>query len=70
MNAYIAAWNATVRGAPWGPTLLRAGLADPARAESAASAMKRQDGHLAALVPDLESALQRTSASAHNGAVA
>lgn len=70
VNAYIAAWTATMRGATWGPTLLRAGLADPARADVAASIMARKDVHLAAFVPDLETSLMRTAASARNGAVA
>src|ERR1700722_8929126 len=70
VNAYIAAWSATERDAPWGPALLRSGLADPTRAEAAASAMERKDGRLAAFVPDLESALMRIAASANNGAVA
>ncbi len=70
LNAYIAAWNATLRGATWGPTLLRSGLADPMRAESAASVMARKDGHLAAFVPDLDSALVRLAAGENSVAIA
>ncbi len=70
VNAYIAAWTATTRGAPWGPALLRAGLADPTRADAAASVMGRRDVHLAAFVGDLETSLIRIAASTHNGAVA
>jgi hypothetical protein len=69
VNAYIAAWNATVRGATWGPPTIRAGLADPARAEDAASVMTRKDGHLAPFVPDLEAALVRLSGSHNNVAL-
>jgi len=70
VNAYIAAWNATVRGCTWGPTLIRSGLADPARAETAASVMERKDGHLTAFVPDLETALVRLAAGANSVAIA
>ncbi len=69
-NAYIAAWTATQRGAPWGPALLRSGLSDPTRADVTASIMGRADVHLPAFVPDLESALVRIAASSRNGAVA
>jgi len=57
VNAYIAAWGAVGRGAPWGAELLKAGIAQPSRAELAASAMARGDAHLAAFVPDLANAL-------------
>jgi hypothetical protein len=69
-NAYIAAWNAMLRGATWGPALLRDGLADPTRAEAAASAMTRKDGHLATFVPDLDAALVRLAAGQHSVAIA
>ena len=65
VNAYIAAWSATKRGATWGAEILRKGLADPARADSAASAMQRKDPQLAAFVPDLEAALSRLAAGSH-----
>ncbi len=68
--AYVAAWNATVRGADWGPATLRAGLADPARAEEAASVMGRKDGHLVPFLPDLEAALLRLAAGHNNVALA
>jgi hypothetical protein len=66
MQPYKAAWAGVVRGAPWGTTLLRAGLADPKRADIAASAMQRHDAHLSAFVADLETALARLSASQEN----
>jgi hypothetical protein len=31
VSAYIAAWSAVTRGAPWGSTLVRSALADPTR---------------------------------------
>ena len=64
LNAYIAAWTATKRGADWGPAVLRAGLASPDRANDAASAMQRKDPLLATFVPDLEGALTRVAAGA------
>ncbi len=69
VNAYIAAWNATLRGSTWGPVMLRTGLADPTRAETAASVMTRKDGHLIPFIVDLESALSRLAASSNNGAI-
>jgi hypothetical protein len=70
VNAYIAAWTATTRGATWGPPMLRAGLSDPSRADIAASVMGRRDVHLAAFIPDLEASLVRIAAGGHNVAVA
>jgi hypothetical protein len=64
--AFKAAWSAVLRGAAWGPTMLREGLGDPTRAELAASAMDRHDPHLVVYVPDLEAALQRLSATLQN----
>jgi hypothetical protein len=69
-NVYVAAWSATLREAPWGPKVLRDGLADPTRAETAASKMDRFDVHAAAFVPDLEQALVRLSASTQNTSIA
>jgi hypothetical protein len=68
--AYVAAWNAIVRGAGWGSATLRAGLLDPARAEDAASVMGRKDPHLVPFVADLESALVRLAAGRNNVAIA
>jgi hypothetical protein len=68
--AYVAAWNATARGAGWGPATLRTGLADPARAEDAASVMGRKDPHLVPFLPDLEAALVRLAAGHNNVALA
>jgi hypothetical protein len=66
VQAFVAAWAAMRRGAPWGVTLLKAGLADPKRADSTASAMRRGDSQLAPLLGDLETALVRLSASPQN----
>ena len=68
-NAYSAAWAATTREAAWGPPLLRAGLADPTRAEIAASEMDRHDAHVGLFASDLEGALVRLAASPSNMAV-
>ena len=57
LNAYIAAWGAAQRGVRWGADLIKAGLAHPARAELAASAMTRGDAKLAEYVPDFSKAL-------------
>src|SRR6202044_2501057 len=65
-QAFKAAWNAALRGAAWGPKMLRGALSDPSRADLAASAMGRADPHLAPYVPDLEASLQRLSASLKN----
>ena len=70
VQAFKAAWAAGLRGASWGPKMLRDGLVDPARADLAASAMEKRDRHLLAYVPDLEAALQRLSASLQNFNVA
>ncbi len=70
VNAYIAAWAATVRGATWGSATLRTGLGNPARAEETASVLTRRDPHLVPLLPDLEGALVRLAASKHNTAIA
>jgi hypothetical protein len=68
-NAYIAAWLAAKRGQAWGTQLLRSGLADPARAESAASAMARRDPLLSSFVPDIEAAMSRLSAGGSGSAL-
>ena len=68
VNAYIAAWAAVTRGAPWGTTLLRGALADPTRADVAATALPRRDPRLIPFVPDLEGAVVRLSAG-HRGSV-
>jgi len=70
VNAYIAAWAATLRDAPWGVPTLRTGLGNPLRAEETASVMTRKDPHLAAFVPDLEGALVRLAASKRTTAIA
>ena len=70
VNTFIAAWNATVRGASWGAATLRTGLGNPARADDTASVMARGDPHLGPFIPDLEGALVRLAASKHNTAIA
>lgn len=70
VQAFKAAWEAVLRGASWGPQMLRGGLGDPARADLAASAMTRRDPHLAGYVQELESALVRLSATLQNFNVA
>jgi hypothetical protein len=69
VNAYIAAWEATRRGAGWGAATLRTGLGNPTRAEATASVMTRKDPHLVPFIPDLEGALVRLAASKHNTAI-
>ncbi len=69
LNAYLAAWTATKRGAAWGPPLLRTGLAQPGRADIAASAMQRRDPLLATFVPDLEAALARVAGGAQGAVI-
>lgn len=66
VHAFRAAWAGALRGAAWGPKMLREGLADPKRGDLAASGMDKHDSHLVAYLPDLESSLQRLSASMQN----
>jgi hypothetical protein len=68
VNVYIAAGEATTRGQAWGTTLLRSALADPTRADVAATVMPRRDPRLAPFIPDLEGAVVRLSAG-HRGSV-
>jgi hypothetical protein len=68
--AYVAAWAAVLRGAPWGAATLRSALADPTRAEDAASVMERKDSHLVPFLPELEAALARLAAGHNNVAIA
>jgi len=70
VNAYIAAWEAVVRGAAWGSTLLRSALADPTRADVAASALPRGNPKLVPFVTDLENAVVRLSAGRRGSVVA
>jgi hypothetical protein len=69
-NAYLAAWNGTVRGAPWGASLLRTALADPARADVAAGMMGRGDPHLATFIGDFDAALLKLAGTQRNASVA
>jgi hypothetical protein len=66
VQAFVAAWSAVVRGASWGAEAIRNGLADPKRADLAASAMGAGDPRLVAYLDDLEGALVRLSASPLN----
>ena len=68
VNAYITAWEAVTRGAPWGTAFLRTALADPTRSDTAATALPRRDPRLIPFVPDLEGAVIRLSAG-HRGSV-
>jgi hypothetical protein len=68
VNAYIAAWEAVTREAPWGATFLRTALADPTRSDTAATALPRRDPRLIPFVGDLEGAVVRLSAG-HRGSV-
>ena len=70
VNAYIAAWSGTLRGASWGAATLRTGLGSPARAEETASVMTRKDPHVVAFIPDLEAALVRLAGGKRITAVA
>jgi hypothetical protein len=70
IQPFKAAWAGVIRGAPWAAAMLRAGLANPKRADVAASAMQKHEPHLGAFVGDLEAALVRLSASPDNVNVA
>ena len=69
-EAFRVAWDAVVRGAPWGPAMLHEALADPKRADPAATGMAKRDPHLAPFLDDLEGALVRLSATPRNANVA
>ncbi len=68
-EAFHAAWSAVLRGAPWGPAMLHEALADPKRADPAATGMGKHDPHLALFLDDLEGALVRLSATPRNANV-
>ncbi len=68
-NAYIAAWGGAKRSQAWGHEMLREGLANPNRAEAAATAMTRTDSLLATFVSDIEGAMSRLSAGASGGSL-
>ena len=70
VNAYIAAWEAVKRQAPWGTDFLRKALADPTRSGSAATALPRRDPLLIPFVSDLEGAVVRLSAGQRGSVVA
>jgi hypothetical protein len=65
-SAFRASWDAIVRGADWGAAMLHAGLADPKRADLAASAVDKHDSRLVPFASDLEQALSRLSATMQN----
>jgi hypothetical protein len=66
VQAFVIAWSGVLRGAQWASGVLRGGLADPKRADLAASAMHKGDSRLLSFLGDLEAALVRLSASAQN----
>lgn len=68
VNAYIAAWTAVTRKAPWGTAFVRDALGNPARADVAATALPRGEPRLIPFVPDLEGAVERLSAG-HRGSI-
>jgi hypothetical protein len=70
VNAYIAAWEGVTRNAPWGTAFLKTALADPTRADVAATALPRRDPRLIPFVPDLEGAVVRLSAGRRGSVVA
>lgn len=59
VNAYIAAWQAQLRGSSWSGAFFHEGLSDPARAVVAQSALPRKDPKTAELLPDLEAAFSK-----------
>lgn len=67
VNVHIAAWTAITRSAAWGTTFMRASLADPDRAEMAASTLPRKDARIIPLVGDLEGAMTRFAGSTTRG---
>jgi hypothetical protein len=69
-QAFVAAWEAIGRRAPWGTALIHEGLADPRRADLAAAAMGGADGKQGAFLDDLDAALVRLGASQQNVNVA
>lgn len=68
VNVHIAAWVAITRNAAWGTKFMKESLADPMRAEMAASALPRKDARLVPFIPDLEGAIARL-ASGKRGTV-
>lgn len=62
LNVHIAAWSAVTRKAAWGTTFVKSSLANPVRAEMAASALPRSDPRLLPFLADLENAIVRLSA--------
>jgi hypothetical protein len=70
VNTYIAAWAAITRGAPWGTTFIHAGLSDPLRAETTASALPRRDGRLVPFIGDFEASIVRLAAGSRSGVIA
>ena len=66
VQAFKAAWAGVMRGSPWASKMIRDGLADPTRADLAASGMDKHDAHLGPFIGDLENALERLSATMQN----
>lgn len=70
VNVYIAAWQAVLRNQAWGDKVLREGLTDPTRAEMAASALPRNDPHVAPFSNELEGAVVRLATGKRGSVVA
>lgn len=70
VNAYIAAWAATKRNAAWGPKMIREGLTDPTRAETAATGLPRGEPGVAQFIPELEQAITRLAAGSRGANIA
>ena len=66
-STFVAAWEATRRGAAWGPPMLKEALGREAVAEKAALAMGRGDAKLALFLPELEAALVALEEKGHRG---
>ena len=68
----MTAWSGVLRGAPWASSTLRGGLADPKRADLAASAMRKGDSRLGSFLGDADKARHVAAVDAYataNGGV-
>jgi hypothetical protein len=70
VNVHIAAWTAISRNVAWGSAFLKSSLADPSRAELAATALPRKDARLVPFIADLEGAVVRLAAGKHGSFIA
>lgn len=69
-SAYIAAWEALLRRAPWAETVLRQGLQDPEHADKAAGAMTRRAPQVVPFLGDLGSAMAKLGSSNRSAVLA